>query len=66
MDTVKTGEKDCEEETLQTAFKKLRVDAERYLINIALFIMCYMEYNVKTQKHHVSSFFRLQIPVIFV
>ncbi|XP_062852800.1 oxidative stress-responsive serine-rich protein 1 [Trichomycterus rosablanca] len=28
MVTVKTGEKVCEEETLQTAFKKLRVDAE--------------------------------------
>lgn len=48
MDTVKKGEKDCEEETLQTAFKKLRVDAERYLINSALFKM-YSEYNSKTR-----------------
>lgn len=41
MDSVKTGEKDCEEETLQTAFKKLRVDAERYLINANLFKIYY-------------------------
>lgn len=57
MDTVKTGEKDCEEETLQTAFKKLRVDAERYLMNVSLFKMYYMMY-----LHIVIFLFRLEIP----
>lgn len=64
MDTVKMGEKDCEEETLQTAFKKLRVDAERYLTNATLFRMYYMEYHSKTR--HDFFLFTLQIPGTFV
>lgn len=64
MDTVNMGEKDCEEETLQTAFKKLRVDAERYLLNATLFKMYYVEYPSKT--HTEFFLFTLQIPGTFV
>lgn len=42
MVTVKTDEKVCEEDTLQTAFKKLRVDAERF-VSVFWVIAYYMD-----------------------
>lgn len=58
MDAVKTGEKDCEEETLQTAFKKLRVDAEWYLINefFKVYFITFFKLCIQFQGFYLKKF----------